>query len=218
MEEQLTNLISYIAAHGELYLYGFLFLCAIMENVFPPIPGDTVTALGAFLVGSGKMSISMVFLSTTLGSTVGFFLLYYIARYFGMEFFENSRFKWLSHAKMEKTKNRIGKYGYPVILLNRFFPGVRSVISITAGIINMKPLPVLVLSLISAAAWNYIWIQMGYTLGSNWLVVKSHISTIIHDYNIAAGTILCLTLTAFIIYQFKKIHKKRTARKTSQHK
>ena len=217
MEDFITNIVTHVSAHGEPYLYGLLFFCAVLENVFPPIPGDTVTALGAFLVGSSNMSIFWIFLSTTLGSTLGFFLLYYIARYFGIEFFERRRFKWLNHEKMERTKNRISKYGYPVILMNRFLPGVRSVISITAGIINMKPIPVLILSLISAAAWNYIWIQMGYTIGSHWNEVKTNIQAILHQYNIAAGSIICIAVLAFLAYQTRKIHRKRTARKSAKH-
>ena len=49
------------------------------------------------------------------------------------------------------------KYGYFLILLNRFFPGIRSIISLAGGISNLGTFRVALLALISAAAWNLIW-------------------------------------------------------------
>ena len=56
-------------------LYLLLGLSAFVENIFPPIPGATITAFGVFLVGALKLDFMGVYLSTTLGSLAGFMAL-----------------------------------------------------------------------------------------------------------------------------------------------
>jgi membrane protein DedA with SNARE-associated domain len=194
-------------------LYLLLFASAIMENLFPPIPGDTVTAFGAFLAGTGRLSFWGVYLCTTVGSTVGFFLLFYLFRILGIDFIEKRKLKWLKRQHIESAKNKIGTYGYLVILINRFLPGIRSAISITSGILQMSPIPVAILSLISAAAWNLIWISAGLALGKSWDLAKHRLSEIVHQYNFAAGSVLCLLVLLFLIWIIRK-NKKRPKRRS----
>ena len=55
--------------------YVILFLSAIIENVFPPIPGDTVTVIGAYLISTEKLGFWGVYISTSTGSLVGFYVM-----------------------------------------------------------------------------------------------------------------------------------------------
>jgi membrane protein DedA with SNARE-associated domain len=64
----------------DLLVYFLLALSAYVENLVPPIPGDTITAFGAFLVGTGRLDFFGVFLSTTLGSLLGFLTLFWLVR------------------------------------------------------------------------------------------------------------------------------------------
>jgi len=57
-------------------VYFVLFISAIIENVFPPIPGDTVTVLGAYLITTSKLNFWGVYISTSAGSVVGFTIMY----------------------------------------------------------------------------------------------------------------------------------------------
>ena len=59
--------------------YLVLFISAFVENVFPPIPGDSVTILGAYLVGTGILNFWGVYLATTAGSLAGFMSIYGLA-------------------------------------------------------------------------------------------------------------------------------------------
>ena len=68
-------------------IYFFLALSAFVENLVPPIPGDTITAFGAFLVGVGKLSFVGVYISTTLGSSLGFLTLFWLGGFLGRHFF-----------------------------------------------------------------------------------------------------------------------------------
>lgn len=203
MEDLLSSVTGYISGQGAVFLYIFLFISAIMENLFPPVPGDTVTALGAFLVGTGKLNMILVFLCTTTGSVLGFLFLFLISRKFFSGKVLKKKPSWFPEDSIRTAKRRLGKYGYFVILFNRFLPGIRSVISISAGLLQMNPLYVFILSLISAAAWNIIWMAAGYGLGNNWETVKIKLTEIIGRYNMIAGGIICAVILFFVI---KKIH------------
>lgn len=206
MELLFTNSIDAILEWNIFFLYLFLFGSSVLENLFPPIPGDTITVFGAFLVGIGKLDFLIVYAVTTLGSSVGFILLFYAGAFLEMEFFLNTRFKIFSSRKIIAAEKWFSRYGYYVVLLNRFLPGVRSVISIAAGISGLNGMKVFLLSLVSAMGWNFLWIYTGYTLGNNWQIVQEKISIIIRNYNITAAAVL--VSAAVLFYGFKYLKRR----------
>ena len=216
MEEMLTGLIQYLQELAKnpdnfIFLYGILFISAVIENLFPPIPGDTITAFGAFLVGTGTLDYFYVYLSTSIGSVIGFMCLFFVGKYLQREFFVNKNFKFFSVESIENAENWFSKYGYYIVLANRFFPGIRSVISIVSGISKLNTLKVFILALISASVWNLIWIHAGYVLGDNWDVFSKKITGIIKNYNMAVGGIIAIGLIGFIVYRYIKRKKENGA-------
>lgn len=192
-------------------LYVLLGLSAFVENIFPPIPGDTITAFGAFLVGARKLDFAGVYLSTTLGSLAGFMALFWIGRYLGRRFFIEKDYRLFSAQNIIQAEEWFRKYGYFLILLNRFFPGIRSIISLAGGISNLGPLRVALLALISAGAWNLIWIAIGYSLGNNWENVKEKMGYILFQYNLSS--FLALAALVFLILLLRMLKKRRKAEK-----
>lgn len=202
--------ILWLGAQSPPLLYLVLFLFAVFENLFPPVPGDTVTVFGAFLVGSGKLSFWIVWLATTAGSALGFYILFLFARTLEDEFFERRKMKWLSRENLVNAKRAVGRFGYAVILANRFLPGIRSAISITAGLLKMPGKIVLPLSLASAAVWNLIWIYAGSVLGKTWEDTKRMIETVVHQYNLFAGILVCGIIFAIALWII--VHRRRRRR------
>ncbi len=178
-----------------LSLYLILFLSAYVENVLPPIPGDTVTIFGAYLVGIGRLDFALVLGSTTVGSLLGFMTLYAVGYRFGREFFERKNYRLFPREKIIQTEAWFRKYGSLVILGNRFLSGVRSVISISSGIARMPWLRVGVCALVSSAVWNALLIGIGYMLGVNWHTVNH----LIGKYNLYAGILIGILLLAWLL-------------------
>ena len=188
-------------------IYVLLGLSAFVENIFPPIPGDTITAFGAFLVGTKRLSFLGVYLSTTLGSLAGFMCLFWIGRFLGRRFFIERDYRFFKARDIIRAEAWFRRWGYLLILLNRFFPGIRSVISIAGGISRLGGLKVTLLALISACTWNLIWILAGYTLGNNWEVVKTKMAGLMFRYNL--GVFICLGgVILFLIIRFKRKRRK----------
>ena len=204
MESLFNQSIDIIMQWNIYYLYLFLFASAIVENLFPPIPGDTITAFGAFLTGIGKLDFFMVYLVTTLGSAIGFMMLFYAGVFLGTGFFSKTKMKFFSKENIEKAEKWFNKYGYFVVAINRFLPGIRSVISITAGISGLNGLKVFALSIVIALCWNFLWIYAGYSLGNNWEKVYEALTVLVTRYNIAVITILIAGVIVYVLYKFMK--------------
>jgi membrane protein DedA with SNARE-associated domain len=200
----IDSLLSFFEQISPAMAYLMLTASAFVENVLPPVPGDTVVVLGAYLVSIGQLSFIGVFLSTTVGSVIGFMTMFLLARHFGRPFIESkkSRAKIFKRERIKKVEVWFGKWGYWVILANRFLSGTRSVISLFAGFFHLNPFIVLILALLSACIWNGILITAGMFLGTNWEIITK----IVSQYN---QVLICLTilLIAYVLYRrYKRKH------------
>jgi len=182
----------------DLLIYFFLGLSAFVENLVPPIPGDTITAFGAFLVGVGRLSFVGVYISTTLGSLLGFLCLFWLGGVLGRHFFIERDFRFLRAKDIIKAEEWFGRYGYLLVLFNRFMPGIRSAVALAAGLSRFRTLPVLLLSFLSCAAWNLIWIFLGHTLGTHWETVEQKMGDFMVRYNVAMIIVIVLILLFFV--------------------
>lgn len=132
--------------------------------------------------------------------------LFWIGSLLGRRFFIERDYRFFRAKDIIRAEEWFRKYGYFLILLNRFFPGIRSVISIAGGISQLKVLRVTLLALISACVWNLIWIILGYSIGTNWDIVKEKMARIMFGYNLA---ILILGGLVVLILILKMVKKKR---------
>ncbi len=187
-----------VAQYGIWWAYGFLFLSAIVENLFPPVPGDTVTLLGAYFVGRGQLDFIGVLVSTTLGSVVGFMALFMIAYKLEWAWFEKRNWKWMQRSQIEKVESWFQKYGYGIILANRFLSGVRSVISISAGLSKLNIGLVILYATISAAIWNAIIIYAGAFIGESWETILEYIQL----YNRIFLSVFGVAIVLYLGYRF----------------
>jgi len=203
----LDRLFNLFEALPNSVLYLLLGLSAFVENIFPPIPGDTITAFGAFLVGARRLDFMGVYLSTTLGSLAGFMSLFWVGKFLGRKFFIERDYRFFSARNIILAEEWFQKYGYFLILLNRFFPGIRSIISLAGGISNLGVFRVALLALISASVWNLIWIAIGYSLGNNWETVKEKMGYILFQYNLSFLLLAVLVALFFLLRMFRKKRK-----------
>ncbi len=169
MLESITN---YFISLDPAWLYVALFVCAYIENIFPPIPGDTVTVFAAYLVGRSSQNIAGILLATTAGSSAGFMTYYALGRLIHPEYFTSKNFRFLPASSIERAGKWFRRFGYWVILLNRFLSSFRAVISLVAGMYRLPWLRVFILSCISCFIWNGMLIWAGYLLGSNWPLIE----------------------------------------------
>ena len=164
----MEEFINEIGQQSSGWAYGVLFLSAFVENVFPPIPGDTVTIVGAYFVGTGRLNFWGVYLSTTAGSVLGFMTLYILAYWLEWQVLEKYRPGWVRKSHLDRVEAWFQQYGYGIILANRFLSGARSVISIVAGLSRLNGFLVLISATFSVLLWNGLLIYLGAFIGKSW--------------------------------------------------
>lgn len=208
----MDSFLALIEALPNGLLYLILGISAFTENVFPPIPGDTITAFGAFLVGTRRLSFLGVFVVTTLGSVGGFLCLFWVGGRLGRAFFLQKDYRFFKARDILRAEAWFQRRGYLLILGNRFFPGIRSVISLAAGISGLRFLRVTLLSLVSASVWNLVWIALGHFLGSSWETVQGRMGEILARYNLVAASFMGLVALVLVL---RWVLRRRSGKDTS---
>ncbi|GBD87134.1 inner membrane protein YghB [bacterium BMS3Abin03] len=166
-----------ISRFTPFWIYVTLFFFAFIENVFPPSPSDLVVVIGGSLVATGVIHYIPTLILTTIGSIIGFMVLYYFGSTVDRKVVHSGKYKYIPVNTVEKVELWFKKYGYWIILANRFLPGTRSVISFFAGMSSLNAKRTALLATISAFIWNAIIIYLGYLFGSNVEVVDKYLST-----------------------------------------
>lgn len=168
--------------------YGGLALSAFLENVVPPVPGDLVVVISAYLAGRGALHWLPVYLATCLGGTAGFLVMFAIGRHQGRAFLEartrrgrprRGRLRVFSSRRLDRAEAWLQRWGIWLVIANRFLSGVRSVIALAAGVGRMGWLPVTAAGLASMLAWNGLLLWAGLTLGENW----GRVADLLASYN-----------------------------------
>jgi len=199
------DILNNISSFTPFWIYVTLFLFAFVENVFPPSPSDLVVVIGGSLVSTGVISFIPALLLTTIGSIVGFMILFYFGSTVDRKVVHSGKYKYIPVDAIEKVELWFKKYGYYVIVANRFLPGTRSVISFFAGMSMMNVKKTILLAAISAFVWNAIIIYLGYFFGNNVSVVDKYLSTY---SNIAiAITVVVVIILVIKFYLSRKKNK-----------
>lgn len=173
MTKWILNLIHSMGYFG-------IVLLMFVENIFPPIPSEYIMPLGGFLVAEGKFSLVGIIIAGTLGSVLGAFPLYLLGKKVGekgMENFADRYGKWLtlSREDIKRANNWFKKYGALAVFLCRLVPGIRSFISIPAGINKMNFAAFLFYTTLGSAIWTAILASAGYFLKANFQQVEHYI-------------------------------------------
>ena len=167
----------------ESFSYPGIVFLMFLENVFPPIPSELIVPLAGFVSTQGGLSLLGVIVAATVGSVVGAIALYYVGRAVGGDRLRrwcDSHGYWigLSRADLDKSDAWFEKRGAWTVLLGRVVPGVRSLISIPAGVSSMN-LPVfLIFTTIGSAVWSTALALAGRALGRNYETVEHVIGPI----------------------------------------
>lgn len=188
-----------------LYILIVAFLATLIENLLPPAPGDSLVLFLGALIGLGKVDFYSLLLVSTIGSTVGFAAMFLLGRYFGHKIIDSNRFKFINEESMHKPREWFRKYGYSIVVLNRFLSGTRAVISFVAGASELKFRYTIIYAAISSLIWNGLLIYFGMLFGSNWRLVDKYISL----YGYIFIPIFAL-VAIYFGYKFYKSHKDKS--------
>lgn len=151
------------------------FLITMIENLFPPAPGDTIVVFTGAMASISNESIIPLLITTTGGSVVGFIIMFLIGKKFDEKVIHSGKFAFISRKAIRRVEDWFKKYGYWLIVANRFIAGTRAVIAFFAGMSKLSLRLTTLLSAISALLWNFILIYGGYSFGENWRLLVEYL-------------------------------------------
>ena len=185
-------------------------IAILLENLFPPIPSEVVLPLAGFTVAQGSLNMVNVFIWSVLGSVIGAYVLYGVGAWLGLERLRKiADWMWLVRVSdVDKAMDFFNKYGKPSIFFGRLIPGVRSLISIPAGLDKMSLLVFGLWTTLGSGIWNAILIYLGYTLGANWEKATGYVDA----YSKVIYVILLLIILGFLVFFIRRAVRERKAK------
>ena len=188
--------------------WGIAFLM-LLENIIPPIPSELIMPLAGFAVARGEMNMAIAIAAGTLGSVLGGLAWYYVGRILGLERIRQlaDRYgKWLGISSKEvmDTQEWFSKRGYWAIGLGRMVPGIRTYISVPAGIADMSMFQFLVYSTVGTLAWISLLTVAGFWLGASYEKVGEFLAPI--------SKIVLVSIAVFVVVRFLSQLKKNSNR------
>lgn len=162
-------LLSIITSTGAIGVGIVMFI----ENIFPPIPSELVMPLAGFLAAQGDLSLVWVMVLGTAGAVLGACLWYWVGACLGMDRllrFVDRYGRWLtiSRRDVQMAMDWFDRHQGAVIFWGRMIPGVRTLISVPAGIAGMAWGRFLLLTTAGATIWNAGLVTTGYILRANY--------------------------------------------------
>lgn len=179
---------------------------AMLEYVFPPFPGDTITLFGAALITGFGWNGVLVFIAIFAGSLGGALLDYWFGRKLAVR-----RTRADKIGKQNPALNRalaaFDRHGPAYLMLNRFLPGIRALFFVAAGMTNMPLRQVLLYGGISLALWTGLLIAVGAAIGANLEALKSFV----HQVSTGGWIALAAAIILFVLLRFVRQRRARAA-------
>ena len=197
----LPRLIEDAVAASPLLGYVAIFTAMVLENIFPPIPSELIMPLGGFYVQQGTLQLIPVVLAGLLGTVVGALPWYGIGRLVNeqrLETFLQRHGRWLgiSATELGRTRTWFERYGSAVVFWGRLVPGIRTLISVPAGIELMPLPPFLLWTTMGSLLWNLLLTVAGMALGTGY----QQLETWLEPVSAAAKVVLVLVLLGLAIF------------------
>jgi membrane protein DedA with SNARE-associated domain len=170
---------SWVAAAGYLGVFALMFL----ENLFPPIPSELIMPFAGFVAARGELSVVLVFAAGVLGTVVGNMVWYEAARAFGTQRTRDfcARYgRWLgiTGEDIDKAEGALRRWGPAAVFIGRIMPGIRTVISIPAGLIEMPRLAFYGWTTLGTTIWVGALTAVGFILKESYGLLEPWIDPI----------------------------------------
>ena len=211
----LTSIPDYISLAVEknsIIAYLTICLAMFLENIIPPIPSEIIMPLGGFFVYQQKLNFYILVFWGLLGTILGSLPWYYLGRLVNeqrLAIFLEKKGKYLgiSSKDLIKSKRWFDRYGVSLVFWGRLVPGIRTLISVPAGIELMPLRKFLVWTTFGSLIWVALLTYAGYLFGENYPIIESYLDQIKY----VIKPFLVLIFLFFLIKLFIRFIKKNRA-------
>ena len=170
MIEFATSLIiRFIADTG----YFGIFILMTLESALVPIPSEITMPFAGFLVQRGELNLALVILAgafaNLVGSLIAYGLGYYLEEHVILKHLKNwGKYLLLTTTEYERSLRWLKKHGDAVAFFSRVLPGVRTFISLPAGLSEMNVFKFSIYTFLGSLIWSAFLTYIGVYFGENW--------------------------------------------------
>lgn len=204
----LDSVATYVQQMIESMGYGGLFLLIVLESTLVPVPSMLVMPFAGFLASKGTFSLPAILAINATGALTGSLISYVIGAAGGKPLLlRYGKYVMVRPDDLRKTEEYFARHGAWTVLIARFLPVVRHLISIPAGIARMKLPTFAVQTVVGASLWGGGLMIVGYQIGENW---KSF-STTAKRFDLVIAAFVVLTILALAVRFWRKRRAQRQA-------
>ena len=171
-----STLNSFMSTYG----YASVFALMALESASLPVPSEIVLPLAGYFVGVHLLDFWAVVVVSTVASLTGALVDYYLAKWLGRPFVVGLlRLFRLHRNSLDRAEAWFGRSAEWTVFAARFVPGLRTVISLPAGLFEMKMGRFVLMTVAGCFAWSAVLVYAGVLAGSPSSTTFSTSSTVI---------------------------------------
>ena len=189
MDGAFGTLIAWLQPLPPAALYVALGACAAIENVFPPLPTDSIVALGAFLAARGEANAEVAFASIFAGNMLGVAAAYWAGRTLGAGRVRS----WIIGPPRaeEATEHRLEamyrRYGLAALFVARLIPAVRALCAPLAGALHVPIAAALPVMAVASGIWYALIMFLAFRVSANLETVVTTVTRYGRDVGIGVA-------------------------------
>ena len=179
-----------------------------LENIIPPIPSEIIMPLGGFFVYQQKLNFYILVFWGLFGTILGSLPWYYLGRLVNQKKLSNfldkkGKYLGISSNDLIKSKTWFDKYGVSLVFWGRLVPGIRTLISVPAGIELMPLRKFLLWTTFGSFIWVVLLTYAGYLFGENYSIIETYLDQIKYILKPILGLIVLYFLMKFLVRLIK---------------
>jgi len=168
-------IIRFIAGTG----YFGVFILMTLESALIPIPSEITMPFAGFLVQRGELNLALVILTGTFANLFGSLIAYGLGFYLEEHIILKHLNKWgkyllLTTTEYERSLRWLKKHGDAVAFFSRVLPGVRTFISLPAGLSEMNIFKFSIYTFLGSLIWSAFLTYIGVYFGENWHALEPY--------------------------------------------
>jgi membrane protein DedA with SNARE-associated domain len=196
--ESLSNIAIYLI---QTLGYWGVFIGMTLESACIPLPSEIIMPFSGYVVWQGNTNMTLLGI-TLVGAVANLFgslIAYFVGLKGGRPLLEKyGKYVLITHSKLELADQWFEKYGYEAVFISRVLPGIRTFISLPAGIAHMDIKKFIIYTFLGSLPWCFALGYIGVLLGPQWELIKSYFHIL--DLLVAIGFVVFI---AYIIYKYK---------------
>ncbi|HZE78855.1 MAG TPA: DedA family protein [Nitrososphaeraceae archaeon] len=193
MLEILKPIVEAITQFISILGYPGIFILMTLESALVPIPSEIIMPFSGFLSTTGRLEPVGVIIAGSIGNLVGSIMTYYLGLKIGRTLvLKYGKYILFKRRHLELTERLFAKYGEKISFIGRLLPGIRTYVSLPAGLGKTRPRKFVLYTLAGVVIWNSLLTFIGMQLGRRWQNIDK--------YSVYLDIIAVALVAAFVIY------------------